>query len=74
MRVSTVGVTYVKKISFFAVGVACCLGLLTACGGGGDSAGLTPPPPSGGSPSGPAPIEGVATPSSVSVVTATNAN
>ena len=44
---------------------------LTACGGGsGDS--------SGGSPTGndptPATIEGVATPSSVSVVTATNAS
>jgi hypothetical protein len=48
---------------------------LTACGGGGSSAGPTaPPPPSGGSqPPAQAPVEGVATPTSVAVVTATNA-
>jgi hypothetical protein len=48
---------------------------LTACGGGGSSAGLTaPPPPSGGSqPPASVPVEGVATPTSVAVVTATNA-
>jgi len=49
---------------------------LAACGGGGSSASApTPPPPSGGTPNPPAsaPVEGVATPTSVAVVTATNA-
>jgi hypothetical protein len=40
--------------------------LLTACGGGGTSSDPATPPP--------ASVQGVAIPSSVSVVTATNAN
>lgn len=53
--------------------------LLSACGGGSGTAGSsppvssspTPPPPSDNTP---AIVSGIATPSSVSVVTATNAN
>ena len=45
---------------------------LAGCGGGSTSAGTTPPP-SGGSDPTPA-IAGVSTPSTVSVVTAKNAN
>ena len=54
--------------SFIAVML---VALLAGCGGGGSSASV-PAPPSGDTPP-PAPIEGVATPTSVAVVTATNA-
>lgn len=47
--------------------------LLSACGNSGGSAPVTTINPPGGS-NPPPTIEGVATPSSVSVVTATNAN
>lgn len=49
--------------------------VLSACGGGGSSASNPPTsPPAGGTPPpAPAPVEGVATPTSVAVVTATNA-
>ncbi|HXC60348.1 MAG TPA: hypothetical protein VN645_13625 [Steroidobacteraceae bacterium] len=55
------------------IGVVAINILLSACGG---SSAATGSAPSGSSPSAPAPetIEGVATPSSVAVVTATNAN
>ncbi len=61
-----------------AAGLAALLCLIAACGGGGTSSSAPPlsntPPPS--TPTVPVPetITGVATPSSVSVVTATNAN
>ena len=51
-----------------------CVALTSGCGGG--SAGSSSDPPLGGTqptPPAPAPIEGVATPTSVAVVTATNA-
>jgi hypothetical protein len=52
------------------VAAALSLALLSACGGGGSSSGTeTPPPPTGGASS----VQGVATPTSVSVVTAKNA-
>lgn len=57
------------------VGAALLSTFLSGCGGGSGStedAPIAPPPNSGGQP--PAEIVGVATPSSVSVVTATNAN
>jgi hypothetical protein len=44
---------------------------LTACGGGGGGAAADAPAPSGGTPG--TAIQGVSTPSSVSVVTAKNA-
>jgi hypothetical protein len=47
------------------------MGALAGCGGGDSSAAAVIPPPSPPTP--PAAIEGVATPSSVAVVTATNA-
>jgi len=54
--------------------------VLAACGGGGSSSSSNPSgnsgghAPVGGTPSTPETIQGVATPSSVAVVTATNAN
>jgi hypothetical protein len=50
--------------------------MLSACGGAGSSASTVtpPPPPSGNDPPPTADIEGIAMPSSVSVVTATNAS
>lgn len=60
------------------LGLATLLALLAACGGGGgsDTSATVVPPVGGGNPPviTPEVIEGVATPSSVSVVTATNAN
>ena len=46
------------------------LALLSACGGGGSGSGTETPPPVSGGASG---VQGVATPTSVSVVTAKNA-
>ena len=62
--------------------LAALLSLLTACGGGSTpavSGGSGSPAPGGSGPAGgsgdpPVVIQGIATPSSVSVVTATNAN
>jgi hypothetical protein len=53
--------------------------LMSACSGGSDSSSTanTPPPSSGSPPDDPTPpvvIQGIATPSSVAVVTATNSN
>lgn len=50
--------------------VAATLLSLAACGGGSGSGQEPPPPPSGGA----SQVQGIATPSSVSVVTAKNAN
>ena len=47
------------------------MGAFAGCSGGGSSAAAVIPPPSPPTP--PAAIEGIATPSSVAVVTATNA-
>jgi hypothetical protein len=55
-----------------ALTLAALIAVTAGCGGGGGSTAATPPP-SGGSPPPAGPIEGVATPSSVAVVTATNA-
>ena len=51
--------------------VAVLLGALAGCSGSGSDAAAVIPPPSPPTP--PAAIEGIATPSSVAVVTATNA-
>jgi len=64
------------RASFIA---SSCLVLLALAGCGSDAGGSTSPPvgnnppPVNNDPPPPAPIEGVATPSSVAVVTATNA-
>lgn len=55
-----------------------CIVLLSISGCGADASSTSAPPPAGNNPPpvtppAPAPIEGVATPSSVAVVTATNA-
>ena len=61
------------RLSGSAVFAAMVLSLtLTACGGGGASADITTSPPAGGGGT-TSSIEGVSTPSSVSVVTAKNA-
>jgi hypothetical protein len=54
-----------------AVCVLALLGSLAGCGGSSSNSALVPPP--GGGPPLPEVIQGVATPSSVAVVTATNA-
>jgi hypothetical protein len=61
-----------RRNACIAAALAAVSALLTACGGGGSTASITPqgPPPDLAAPA----IQGVATPSSVSVVTATNAN
>ncbi len=50
--------------------------LMSACNGSSNNAAATPPPTSGPPPSDDTPplVSGIATPSSVSVVTATNSN
>jgi hypothetical protein len=61
----------VKKVSFLAAGAATVLCLIAGCGGSNSATtggGNVPPPVV------PDPVQGIATPSSVSVVTATNAN
>jgi hypothetical protein len=50
------------------------LGALTACGGGSSAADPAPVTPTNSTPSNPGPVTGIALPSSVSVVTATNAS
>jgi hypothetical protein len=72
--------TSIRRARSFT-GLTLLLCLVSACGGGGDSTApiaSSPPPDAEAPPSVPAPvpetIQGVATPSSVSVVTATNAN
>jgi hypothetical protein len=69
-KVSTL--TRHARETFVAMLVIACLVLLSGCGGGSDSA--SAPPPGGGAPppSTPAEIDGIATPTSVAVVTATN--
>ena len=52
--------------------LAALIAVTAGCGGGGGSTAAAPPP-SGGNPPQAVPIDGVATPSSVAVVTATNA-
>jgi len=64
--------------------VAVAFGMLVGCGGGGSSTASTGGQSSGGAPGGsaggssgnssPPPVQGIAMPESVSVVTATNAN
>lgn len=63
-----------------AIGIAALMAILCGCGGGSDAAGGSTTGGTGGSGTGgtggtppPETIEGIATPSSVSVVTATNA-
>ncbi len=58
---------------FAAMLVIACLVLVSGCGGGGSSSASVPPPGGGSTPPPPAAIDGVATPTSVAVVTATNA-
>ncbi len=53
--------------------LALLMGALAGCGGGGDSGTAAVNPPASPPPTPPAAITGVATPSSVAVVTATNA-
>ena len=61
-----------KRVSFLAAGAATVLCLVAGCGGSSTpttgGGGNVPPPVV------PDPVQGIATPSSVSVVTATNAN
>jgi hypothetical protein len=71
--------THIARTLGKVLGLAALITMLAACGGGSDSTaggGTVNPPGGGGSPPiiPPEVIEGVATPSSVSVVTATNAN
>ena len=61
-----------RRIACIAAALAAVSSLISACGGSDNTAAITPqtPPPDLPAPA----IQGVATPSSVSVVTATNAN
>ncbi len=71
-----------KKLSIVArvrngllsgVSLALLMGALAGCGGGGSDTTAVTPPASPPTPTPPAAITGIATPSSVAVVTATNA-
>jgi len=66
---------YVKQVSLRAAVAASLFVFISGCGGGGSGTAANAPAPGGNNPpSTPETITGVATPSSVSVVTATNAN
>ena len=65
---------YVKQVSLRVAVAAALFVLIAGCGGGGSGTAANSPAPGGNTPTTPETITGVATPSSVSVVTATNAN
>jgi hypothetical protein len=72
-RGNRLGGADMKKITVLAAGAAAILCLMTACGGSDGAAVNTTPPGGNAPPPAPPEIQGIATPSAVSVVTATNA-